>query len=777
MHLQLGVCKINKTECLSKNFVMETTKTIVHQFSFLVLDTSILKVDPIGEYAYGFLAPEAFIYDINNGNVTLISWQELLPDLPEIYRKDADVTMIDDNIRMIVLVGYSREQTDSSLPVIYLLRHEPPSTMILVDSLILINDTFVGDAFAFGYTFDYVMSVSIEHTTQQILVGLPYFGKTFLLKFTSTNLTLMKEFPYAARSVAWIDNGTQAVLLFADIPTLPWASSQVQVINTSVTDTHLATLYAVPNNQQTIAFKTGKSAVDFLRITVSNGLPIILTSTGYVIYAPIAPPDSYIGLTEISSIAPSPVRCPAGTFKTHTGPSPCIVCATGFKRSVDNRSLDGSSSNLECTPCSSTSYCPLASVNDINQSSYPSFNQGYPYPNSPASTNFDDIIITNTFQISSTNRRCLLVSPIFWTLLVLGLTGIILIIMGILYWTPNGRRHFQWLTNIFRRTDIVGEGELWVGGLMSFALLVLITFGFWFGFVYVKEYPIETAGDASFACDTSLRNAKFSSSLQLLALLKTEEEIPVFELLDQQNWTLVVDFIQTGFQCKDIAAEANIESYKIKLPITNCSQQPDNATRTLVVPLTTHLITVQFNLTGNSYVGASRICIHGPSISREESYSSIKELSFCHLISNTDQTISQQTIVKLDFTKVINRTEGLDINDPVTYSGIWIPTVTIRSLNDRIAYEQQGTYLRYLSSQQTISIALSETQFFIKNTQEPIARSGEVIFHNILFSTVCIELFGLAFLLFKLALLPLLKFLIKKAKDQCYCIHSTTTKL
>ena len=37
----------------------------------------------------------------------------------------------------------------------------------------------------------------------------------------------------------------------------------------------------------------------------------------------------------------------------------------------------------------------------------------------------------------------------------------------------------------------------------------------------------------------------------------------------------------------------------IDLPITNCSQQPDNATQTLVVPLSSHLMAVQFNLTGS----------------------------------------------------------------------------------------------------------------------------------------------------------------------------------
>jgi hypothetical protein len=211
--------------------------------------------------------------------------------------------------------------------------------------------------------------------------------------------------------------------------------------------------------------------------------------------------------------------------------------------------------SFECIPCSNGSFCPLASVNDVNITLYQSINAAYPYPESPPSTNFDDIIITNTFQLSSGNHRCLVVSPIFWTLLVLAIVGIVLIVMGILYWIPSGRGHFKWLTHIFRRADIVGEGELWVGGLMSFAIIVLISFGFWFGSVYLKQYPIETADDSTFACDTSLRNAKFTSSLQLLALLRTEEEETVFDLLDQQNWTLRIDFIQTGFTCDNIVAQ------------------------------------------------------------------------------------------------------------------------------------------------------------------------------------------------------------------------------
>jgi hypothetical protein len=51
---------------------------------------------------------------------------------------------------------------------------------------------------------------------------------------------------------------------------------------------------------------------------------------------------------------------------------------------------------------------------------------------------------------------------------------------------------------------------------------------------------------------------------------------------------------------------------------------------------------------------------------------------------------------------------------------------------------------------------VSETIFYINNEQQPIARTGEVIFHNILFTTTVIGIFGLAFLLFKLTFMAIL---------------------
>ncbi|CAF4636497.1 unnamed protein product, partial [Rotaria sp. Silwood2] len=70
--------------------------------------------------------------------------------------------------------------------------------------------------------------------------------------------------------------------------------------------------------------------------------------------------------------------------------------------------------------------------------------------------------------------------------------------MSALYYSPKSRVHFNRLRCIFRQADLIGEGEFWVGGLASFAVIVLIIYGFWFGTTFVNLYPMETSGDVNF---------------------------------------------------------------------------------------------------------------------------------------------------------------------------------------------------------------------------------------------------------------------------------------
>lgn len=97
------------------------------------------------------------------------------------------------------------------------------------------------------------------------------------------------------------------------------------------------------------------------------------------------------------------------------------------------------------------------------------------------------------------------------------------------------------------------------------------------------------------------------------------------------------------------------------------------------------------------------------------------------------------------------------------FEGIWYPTFT--SDKNQMFLTQEKYMTTTGLSKTTIVIVISETPFYIKNHQAPIAKQPEIIFHNLLFTTVCLEIFGLVFLIFKLILIPLFEFV----KDRQIC--------
>lgn len=163
------------------------------------------------------------------------------------------------------------------------------------------------------------------------------------------------------------------------------------------------------------------------------------------------------------------------------------------------------------------------------------------------------------------------------------------------------------------------------------------------------------------------------------------------------------------------------------------------------------------------------ICLTGPRSASNDSLYVVQEFNYCELFYTSDQTLGQTTEINFSLTKVINQTESLDYSGSTNYSGIWIPTSSHGILNDRLAYLQQGAFLRYLSTQHTITITLSETEFYVINQQEPIARMSEVLFHDVVFTTTIIGIFALVFLLFKLTFMPIVLWIIKREISLLVC--------
>jgi hypothetical protein len=163
---------------------------------------------------------------------------------------------------------------------------------------------------------------------------------------------------------------------------------------------------------------------------------------------------------------------------------------------------------------------------------------------------------------------------------------------------------------------------------------------------------------------------------------------------------------------------------------------------------------------GSYYTGGVFICLTGPRTASDDSSYVVQEMNYCELFYAPNQTVAQTTEVYFALTKVVNQTQSLDYSNSNNYSGIWIPTATHGSFDDHHIYDQRGAFLRYLSTQQTIIISFSETQFYVINQQQPIARAGEILFHNVLFTTAVIGIFALAFLIFKLTFMPILQWII-----------------
>jgi hypothetical protein len=61
--------------------------------------------------------------------------------------------------------------------------------------------------------------------------------------------------------------------------------------------------------------------------------------------------------------------------------------------------------------------------------------------------------------------------------------------------------------------------------------------------------------------------------------------------------------------------------------------------------------------------------------------------------------------------------------------------------------------LSYLPST-TLTLTISETSYYIKNVQSPIAKQPEVVFRTLLFSFLCLEMCAMSFLIVKLIILP-----------------------
>ncbi len=427
------------------------------------------------------------------------------------------------------------------------------------------------------------------------------------------------------------------------------------------------------------------------------------------------------------------VPCIPGAARNTTSFGPCFLCPPKTK----NNDVSG----IECETCTTNDslLCLRGSLVEIPLVNITNYNQAIPYPNSPDLVQFDDIALQNIFSFMSTSPHCLIISPLFWASLAVGLGFIILIIMCILIYFPQWYPQRIFLKKLFTHMDLIGEGEVWFGGLWTVAIVVLIVFTCKFSFSFNRLYPIETISldvQMTASCNSILPNTKFTSALQLLSMLQHDEEKLIFTMLDEQNITLTIHFVSTGFLCPSLMMQQNLDrGQQVPSDKFNCSFDEETSILSVSTLLPQDLVTLQFDLIGPYFIGGLRICLSGPSSVQDNDKYTLQELRFCQFFYTDNETLTINPTIDVKMTKVINRTVGYSVNDDMTFSGIWIPTLIVGTLSDVLSLGGSGEYIRYLSDRITLVVDITESEFFMKNIQEPIARNNEIVLRTILLAS------------------------------------------
>ncbi|CAF1543520.1 unnamed protein product [Adineta ricciae] len=611
------------------------------------------------------------------------------------------------------------------------------------------------------YSAQTVLSIAITWRTRRVLIGIPSLNIVLLYSFDNPqNLAGSRQNGLGlmgfGKGVAWLDDQGEKAVIIANkyvYSSYQWISSSIHVydIQSDGFTDGARPILIYPNSQQILFPWINPS---FLRLSCSaSGHVTIFDLLGNAAILFAAPAGTYPS-TNSDFYTSIIVSCIRGTYRNYTGIELCFPCPEGTYSS-------------DCLPCrSNDSFCPFGSVEEIAYSTFESNDQDQDYPESPENIVFDDILMQNMFSFNVQSIHCLLVSPITWVFVVIMLSVIIAIVTTIHeYFGPGKHNIRDWIKQILRKVDLIGEGQLWIGGLVSAAIVVLIVSAYVFSSKYTYEYPLEQSTSASaFACDVSLRNAKFSTTLQKLPSSRsaTKDIQAIFDLLNLQSFTLNIDLVQTAFTCDDTLFVQRFIGYtETNLTISSCETRFNDSILSLAIRLPVQEISLQVTLLGLKTIGAIRLGLYGSGSTTDNKRYKLMSLNFSSTFVplSINQVLASATLFSLQLTQNVNRTAPLSTDGYSTYSAMWSPSFNVNT-DELFSEETRHTLFQRMYT--NISITIEKSIFYVSNVQEPIARRTEIIFHNLLFTIVVLELFGLFFLIFKLLLFPLMQSIIER---------------
>jgi hypothetical protein len=306
------------------------------------------------------------------------------------------------------------------------------------------------------YSDQTMISVSINWRTRRVLIGIQSLNIVLLYSFdhpqsptgTRQNGAGLMGF---GKSVAWLDDqGEKAVILSNSYTysTYQWISSLVHVydIQSDGFSDNTQPILIYPNSEQVLYPWVNPSLIRL--VCSAFGHVTIFDSLGNAAIIYSTPAGTYPD-TNSSSYTSISVSCIRGTYRNYTGIELCTPCPNGTY----------SSDYLPCT--SQDSFCPYGAVEEISYSIFESIEQDQDYPESPENTVFDDLLMQNMFTFNTRSIHCLLVSPITWVFVVVGLG--VTIVVGMTMHEACGsdtNTRLDLAKRILRKVDLIGEGEV-----------------------------------------------------------------------------------------------------------------------------------------------------------------------------------------------------------------------------------------------------------------------------------------------------------------------------
>ena len=154
------------------------------------------------------------------------------------------------------------------------------------------------------------------------------------------------------------------------------------------------------------------------------------------------------------------------------------------------------------------------------------------------------------------------------------------------------------------------------------------------------------------ACDRNLRNAQFHTGLKLLLATRTDEDQLIFDMLDNQPFTLTIYFVNTKFTCDQLSIlQGTGENLHEPLEPLTCTEM--NARDIVFTSISApHEVTFQYKINHFAPVGGLYICLTGPRNISDDSWNSIREIQFCKWISHENETIGYSPQMTFLNTKV-----------------------------------------------------------------------------------------------------------------------------